>query len=107
MVGCDMPFINPNLVRFIAGIAPEADVILPATPEALQPLHALYRRSCLTLIEQQLLEGNLSVLDLYPLLRTRTIPAEEMRSLDPEFRSFLNLNTREDYERLATGTCQM
>jgi FdhD protein len=106
VVACDMPFLQQRLIRHIVTIGNDSDVVLPSTPEALQPLHALYRKSCLPVIERQLIDGNLSVLDIYPQLRTITISPKDVKFLDPQYRSFINLNTLNDYENMSTDACQ-
>jgi molybdopterin-guanine dinucleotide biosynthesis protein A len=100
VVACDMPFLQNRLIRHIISISNNYDVVLPATPEARQPLHALYKRSSLPVIERQLIDDNLSVLDIYPKLRTKTLPPEDVRLIDPRYRSFINLNTPDDYKNL-------
>jgi molybdopterin-guanine dinucleotide biosynthesis protein A len=60
----------------------------------------------LPFIERQLATGNLSVLDLYPLVRTTTVSAGDVAQHDPSYRSFVNLNTPEEYEKLLTDACQ-
>ena len=48
-----MPFINPALVAHLAALMPGFDVVIPElrhprTGERVkEPLHAIYRRSCL------------------------------------------------------------
>lgn len=106
VVACDMPYLQPSLIRHIVSLGKDSDVVLPRTPEALQPLHALYRKSCLPVIEHQLANNNLSVLDIYPLLRTRTLSPEYVHRFDPGYRSCINLNTPADYENLSTDTCK-
>ena len=58
----DMPFVNPALIRYLAELAADADVdaVVPQIPSpetgqiGLEPLHAIYRRTCLPAIEGRL-----------------------------------------------------
>jgi molybdenum cofactor guanylyltransferase len=50
---------------------------------------------------RKLLEsGNYCVYDFYPQVRIRYVPGEELAELDKEGKSFLNINTPEEFARL-------
>jgi len=50
---------------------------------------------------RRLLEsGNYCVYDFYPQVRIRYVPSEELAPLDKEGKSFLNINTPEEFARL-------
>ena len=56
-VACDMPFASRSLFEYELDfiIKTEADVVIPTTPEGLEPLHAVYRReTCLPVIQAAL-----------------------------------------------------
>jgi molybdopterin converting factor small subunit len=61
-------------------------------------LHAVYRTSVLSLLEEQLKRGELRPVFLFAKVRTRKVEEEEIKLFDPEGLSFLNLNTPDDYE---------
>jgi molybdopterin converting factor small subunit len=67
-----------------------------------QPLHAVYRRSVLPLLEGQLRRNELRPVYLFDKVRTRDVDAEEVRRFDPEGWSFFNMNTPDDYARAVT-----
>ena len=71
---------------------------MPFWQERFQPLHAVYRRSVLPLLKEQLERGELRPIFLYDKVRTRKVHADEIRRFDPEGLSFFNINTPEDYE---------
>jgi molybdopterin converting factor small subunit len=73
-------------------------VVVPYWQDRFQPLHAVYRRSVLPLLKEQLERGELRPIFLYEKVRTREIHEEEIRRFDPEGSSFLNMNTPEDYQ---------
>jgi molybdopterin-guanine dinucleotide biosynthesis protein A len=103
VVACDMPFIDPNLLAVERDLleAEEVDVVLPCSPEGVEPLHAIYRRAtCLPAVEAALAEGQRRLIAWLPQVRVRTMPAAEVAHFDPRFRSFVNVNTPEDF-RLA------
>lgn len=97
IVACDMPFINTDLVSYLLSECGSYDVTIPFTPKGYQPLHAIYSKGCIEHIERQIDGDNLKVLDLFAELEVRKVRSEEIKPYDPEFRSFINLNTWEDY----------
>ncbi len=103
VVGCDMPFLKPSLIRHLVGLKDESDVVVPRTPDGLQPLHALYRRSSIRFIERYLQKGDLSMMHLLAELRTRQVTPGEIECVDHSFSSFINVNTLEEYDRHCSG----
>src|SRR3989338_8917621 len=102
---CDMPFVNPRLVRALAQQARGYDAVIPRTAQGLQPLHAVYATSALGAIEAQLRRRHWDLHALVTQLRAKIIEPDAIHALDPEERSFLNLNSPEEYRRaLECGT---
>jgi molybdopterin-guanine dinucleotide biosynthesis protein A len=66
----------------------------------LQPMHALYHRNCLPIIERLLHAKEFKIQRLAddPALRVRLVLPEELPLLDPDARSFYNINTPDDLE---------
>ena len=103
VAACDMPFLNPDFIRYMLSLAPGHDIVVPEMPEGLQPLHAVYSRRCLPVIRGLLERDRLKITGFYPGHRFVRVPAETICGFDPEGRMFLNLNTPEDL-RAAAGT---
>ncbi len=99
VVGCDMPFLSTDLLRHVARLSRGFDLAVPRIGPHLEALHAAYRRSCLPVIEDALQRRQMKIIDFYPSVRTREVSERELRELDPELRSFLNVNTPEDLQR--------
>ncbi len=95
-LACDMPFANPALIRYLAGLAEGHDVVVPRTTEGVQPLHAVYGKACLPAMRRQIEVDRLKIDRLYDLVRVRYVDEAEMRPYDPDLLSFWNLNTREE-----------
>jgi molybdenum cofactor guanylyltransferase len=98
VTACDSAFLSPTLAAHLVSRAPQHDVVVPRWQDRLQPLHAVYRRSVLPLLEAQLARGELRPVFLFDKVRTLTIDEEEIRRFDPEGSSFFNMNTPADYE---------
>ena len=102
VVACDMPFINPRLVRYMYRQRSGYDIVVPRPSVGLEPLHALYHRRCLGPVHGALAGGGRRVISFYESLRVRYIEEPEIEALDPLQLSFFNVNTAEDLD-LARG----
>jgi len=98
VTSCDVAFINAPLISYLISQISNYDVVVPYWENRFQPLHTVYRKSVAPLLKEQLERGELRPIYLYDKVRTRKITEDEMRPLDPEGLSFLNMNTPEDYE---------
>lgn len=101
VTACDMPSLNPHLIRELGSIQDGADVVIPETPGGLEPLHAFYAKSCLPKMEKMLRTGERRILSFFDQAQVRLVPRGRIASLDPYYSSFSNINTPEDYQRLA------
>jgi molybdopterin-guanine dinucleotide biosynthesis protein A len=99
-VACDMPYLNSGLVRHLAGLAGSGDVIIPQGPAGLEPLHAVYGRSCLGAIEGAIAAGEKRILSFFDRVTAVRIAADQIARFDPAFASFCNINTPEEYFRM-------
>ena len=103
-LAADMPFVSSDLIGHMIGLARGFDAVLPEVPNRRtgevfrEPLHALYRRSCLPVIGARLAAGDRRMTSFLPAVRVRFVPPDEIRRFDPDFRSFFNANTPEDWE---------
>jgi len=97
VTSCDSAFLNPALVAHLVSQVAGHDVVVPFWDGRLQPLHAVYRRSVLPLLEDQLARGELRPVSLFDRVRTRRVEAEEIRRFDHDGASFFNMNTPDDY----------
>ncbi len=104
-VAADMPFVELALIRWMIGLAPGYDAVIPQWPHpatghlAWEPLHALYRRRCLPAIATRLTAGERRVQSFLPDVQVRVVSPAEVARFDPEGRSFFNVNTPEDWQR--------
>ena len=98
--GCDMPFLDPAAISFLAGRREGADAVLVRAGGRLEPLHAFWSRACLGPLEALLVRGEPSLRELAGAVRARIVEEPEWRSVDPVLRSLENANTPEDVARL-------
>lgn len=95
---CDNPFLSREMVELVLSHRTEgATAVVPETTKGLEPLCAAYSRENLHLAETRLAEGRYKIQSLFRKKRTRKVPEAMIRRIDPELRTFFNINTPEDY----------
>lgn len=96
LVACDMPFLNPQIMKTMIGLADGYDVVIPNVDGGLQPLHAIYSKNCAPLIEEFLLSGKFKIIDFLHQVKVREVPEDFLKRFDPTFRFVMNINSPED-----------
>ncbi len=97
---CDMPFINPDLVKYIISKkGRRAAAVIPKVGGELEPLFAVYSKKCLVPAEDAIKAGERRIVSFFGKIRVREIPEGELLALDPDLLSFMNLNTPGDLKR--------
>ena len=96
VVACDMPFVNTDLLKYMSGIADGFDAVVPKVGSLVEPLCAVYARSCMTTIDRMFKERKLGVRHLLNQLNVRYVTPEEIDCFDTDHLSFFNINTEED-----------
>jgi molybdopterin-guanine dinucleotide biosynthesis protein A len=96
VVACDMPFLNQALLRYMIELAAGFDLVVPRLGEMVEPLHAVYAKSCLVPIKGLLRQGSLEVRALFDLVKVRYVEESEVDRFDPQHLSFFNVNTEAD-----------
>jgi molybdenum cofactor guanylyltransferase len=98
----DMPFVDSRVVDLLFEKASGHDAALPRwEDEKYEPLHAVYSKKMIPELEKALEKGRRSVLT--PVLKMQDVmfvEVSEIRKIDPELRTFENINTAEDLESL-------
>ena len=100
VVGCDMPFLNTTLLQAFIEWSVGYDVVLMRDGHLVEPLHAVYRRTCLPAIEASIERGERRVVSFFPSVRVRYVDVAVVKAIDPTLRSFWNVNTPQDWERV-------
>ncbi|OPX84759.1 MAG: Molybdenum cofactor guanylyltransferase [Pelotomaculum sp. PtaB.Bin104] len=96
VVACDMPFITTELASLILWEVEGYDVAVPSHGIFLQPLFAVYGKSCLLVIENYLNSGKIKVADLFPLVKTNYVSEDKIALLADIDTVFFNVNTPRD-----------
>ncbi|MBZ0283433.1 MAG: molybdenum cofactor guanylyltransferase [Anaerolineae bacterium] len=97
-LACDMPFINTDLIIYLINSTSHYDAVVPMVNNYPQGLHTIYHRRCHTVIENQIVQDELQVSQVFTLLHTNFIPETTLRHIDPALHAFINLNTPEELQ---------
>ncbi len=95
----DAPLLKKELVVYLKENCTGSDVFVPKWNKRLQPLCAIYSKRCVKFIEKAL-SGKGSIRSFYKYTNVRFVPEKTIKKLDPEGKSFFNVNTTSDYKRL-------
>ncbi|WP_366924144.1 molybdenum cofactor guanylyltransferase [Metallumcola ferriviriculae] len=97
LVACDMPLLQPALIRFMISQTKDYDAVLPKSGPYLEPLHAVYKRSCLPAVEKVMAAGRKKVTSFFDDISINYLEEEELVAYGQPKRAFLNVNTPEDW----------
>lgn len=101
IVACDMPYLNTDLISYMAGLAEGHDIVVPSVNGLLEPLHAVYRKRLIPLLEYQIKHDRRRIREVFEKAKMRYVTEQEIDRFDPGRKSFMNLNTPKDYEEAA------
>jgi len=99
VAGCDMPFLQPRLLKYMLQFRCQFQAVVPRISGLTEPLHAVYSRDCLPVIERYLKGERPKVSDTLGALKVRYVEDVEISALDPEHLSFFNINSAADLHR--------
>jgi len=100
LLGCDMPLLNSELLNLMWEIPTWAPVVIPGTPRGLEPLHAIYHKSLLPIVDHRINSGNLSLQSLLEDMPCHIVSPADILKICPSFKCLTSANTPEKLARL-------
>ncbi len=101
VVAVDLPFVQPALLSFLLSQPLTAGTLLvPVVHGVPQVLLAMYPRSVLPLISEQLRLGRRDPRCLLEVAPAQFIEEAQLLEVDPQLRSFVNINTPEELRKM-------
>lgn len=103
VVACDMPMLSLPLLTAMLARPRTYDVLVPRSLRKgvarsgldLEPLHAVYGKSCLGPMGEALAAGRRQVASFFAEVQVTYLEPDEIRRYDPAGHSFVNINTLE------------
>ena len=99
LLACDLPFLTTDFLRFMVDRLGRHQALVPRNAIGLQPLCALYTRSCLPAVEAAIQRRELHMPSFYPDVDLSILEPCEWREFDIHQLLFTNLNTPAEYQR--------
>jgi len=96
---CDMPFLSADLITLLVREAEGWDVVVPRVAGELQPMHAIYAKSCLPFIKEAIDIGKFKIVGFFPKVKVKIIEEPAVRAVDPDLLGLMNVNTPLELER--------
>jgi molybdopterin-guanine dinucleotide biosynthesis protein A len=98
-VAGDMPFLEPAVLSLLRDSRPGAEAVVPRVGGRPEPLLARYAARALAAVDAQLDAGERAVHRLLARLDVAWVDEDELRAVDPDLRSLMNVNTPDDLAR--------
>ncbi len=104
VVPFDTPFVSRELVSLLFELCIGRSAVIPRWPNGqIEPLHAVYQvKAAMPAAEGAMAEGRLDMRGMIERMRgVRFISTLVISEIDPELKSFFNINTRLDLKKAA------
>ncbi len=100
LVGCDMPFLTREWLTYLVerSLASHAEVVVPRSPNGLEPLCACWRGTGTETLQRAFDKGVRKVTEAMRQLSMEIIDQSDWKRFDSAGRLFWNMNTATDYD---------
>lgn len=111
VIACDMPFVKKELIVYMKdrfeelSLRNDIDAMIPRFNGQVEPLFGIYNPSIKDRVEESLKAGQKGLYVFLQNINTVYIEEQEIRDVDPDGLSFVNINTLEDYEKIGGKRC--
>lgn len=101
VAACDMPYLDAASVKATVELSEGCTAAVPFINGRFHPMHSVYSKGCVKAMEEMIEAGDLRINDLLTRIETKRL-TEKLYAGAPIARSVVNVNTREDLERVET-----
>lgn len=101
VVACDMPFLNPGLIKYMVSKAPGFDAVVPRLKNGYEALFAIYSKDCKSVIYQSIISSELKVSKIFKKIRLNQVSEAQVRRFGDPRTMFANINSAEDLCRIS------
>jgi molybdopterin-guanine dinucleotide biosynthesis protein A len=102
VLSCDVPFVSRSILSLLLDLGANKNAVIPRWPNGyVEPLQAVYRTKAAKVASGEALdEGRLDMQAMVEKLQgIRYVSTLVLRQLDPELRTFFNVNTLLDLKK--------
>ncbi len=97
VVSCDMPFVTAQAISFVIGQSACAQITIPVYHNKMQPLFAVYAKSCLPLWEQLIEQNMIKLQEMVAHFNLLKLNVDCNNIFDEKV--LMNINDKNDLER--------
>ena len=101
ILSCDMPLISSDVLKYLIKCTGEEQVTIVTDKGKLEPLCAIYNKTCLPIVESCLKSNNLKLKDVLKQLNIKEIEVSNQTFYSPNLIS--NINTLSEYKRITNS----
>jgi len=94
---CDVPLLVPAFVDRMFELLGDFEIAVPFDGQYHHPLAAVYRPTLLACVQSLLDSQRMRPRFLFDEARTREVPVNDLRAVDPQLTTLENLNYQQDY----------
>ncbi len=99
----DTPLLQSSVISFLLSEPLDEQLLIPIVNNLPQVLLAVYPHTILATIEEQLYVRRRDPRALLEVAKVHFIEEEQLRAVDPQLRSFVNINTPEEFTSSKTS----
>lgn len=99
VLAVDQPFVRSELLAWLCTFPSDSAILVPRIQGIPQVLLARYARGVLPIIAECLQEGRRDPRALLTRTSVHFLEEDQVRAVDPDLRSFVNINTPQDFQR--------
>jgi len=103
VVACDMPFISEGLLEMMKSRYAGEDALIPVCNSRPEPLIGIYSARLREVMREHILQDRRSLQSLIRSISAVFLDERSVRTADPDCRSFININTPDEYRHLTAG----
>jgi molybdopterin-guanine dinucleotide biosynthesis protein A len=99
LLPCDVPLVSPQIIKFLFKMRNNRNAVIPRWPNGyIEPLQAIYHtKSALIAAKTALKKGFMNMRSMIEnLTAVSYLSTNVLKQLDPDLRTFLNINTKKD-----------
>jgi molybdopterin-guanine dinucleotide biosynthesis protein A len=104
VTACDMPYISAKAAEFMTRMKLDlqCSAVIPLVDNRIHPLHGIYDKHCMPVIETLLKAGNYKVMAMLETVHSEILDAAVFVEQQIDLRFVTNINTLEEYEQILT-----
>jgi molybdenum cofactor guanylyltransferase len=100
VVSCDMPYLDQSMIKLLCKEyeISQPDILMPRINGDIEPLHAIYSKNIIRLIESNINSQKFAIRDVFPLVNIQYI---DMPPTPANVKYFTNVNSPDDFKKLS------